>query len=130
MSSKKDVTETSNNAIGSPFPVELQTCLFQSIIKYRPIGINLHFSLINVQIYIRKSMGITLTCQQIEEFYQQYYDLDAEILEKEDFNLPFEEFDELIDLRRRVDSDTEVATEPVNRPKRARTAKAVKKKKK
>ena len=87
---------------------QLETGLFQAVIIYKPFGLDYNFNLLNIQIYIKRQFGISLSFGEISEFLREYYDLlKGDDIESTDFELPFEEYEDLMAARRISDLHSE-----------------------
>lgn len=118
---------------------QIETALYQAIILYRPIGIHSNFRLVNIHRYLVANMGTNITISEIKDYLDTLYDLKGlsevaiinkkkqdEEIPQEEFTLPFEEYEELIDKLRKADEASE-GTPP---KKKAPARKSTRKKKK
>lgn len=95
---------------------QMQTVFFQAVILYRPIGMHKHFQLINIQRYINRHMGKEWTYRELLEYLNKHYDLNLidqtqvnELKDIVDFDLPFEDYNYLIEQAREC-SESEGST--------------------
>lgn len=56
---------------------DTEICLFESIAKYPPIGVNRFFSILNSSIYMKKRLNKRITPQQTYEHVKGLYNLEA-----------------------------------------------------
>lgn len=56
---------------------ETEICLFESIAKYPPLGVNRYFSILNSTVYLQKRCNKRITQQQTLEHLKGLYNLDA-----------------------------------------------------
>lgn len=56
---------------------ETEICLFESIAKYPPTGVNRFFSILNSSIYLQKKLNKRITPQQTLEHLNGLYNLEA-----------------------------------------------------
>ena len=107
----------------SQYSPQLETGLFQAVILYKPFGLDYNFILLNIQIYIKRQFGIDLTFNEITGFLQTYYDiLKQDELEIKDFELPFEEYEDLIAPRRfsNVNSEDEIEDQTIKKKRKTK----------
>lgn len=56
---------------------ETEICLFESIAKYPPTGVNRYFSILNSSILLQKKLNKRITPQQTLEHLNSLYNLEA-----------------------------------------------------
>jgi hypothetical protein len=103
---------------------QMQTVFFQAVILYRPIGMHKHFQLINIQRYINRHMGKECTYRELVLYLNKYFDLNLidqtlvdELKEVVDFNLPFEDYNDLIEQVRECSESEESTPEKKGKKK-------------
>jgi hypothetical protein len=107
----------------------LETTLFQGIILYRPLGIHRHVRHILIQRYIMNNMGILVPLDAIKEKLEQLYDVEyTETIQNQDFELPYEDYEELKAVQRKADESSQ--EEEVQSQKSVKKKRIVKRKRK
>ncbi len=96
------------------FSQEIQTAMFTAICRYKPVGIHRIFRIISIKRHVNGTMGTLFHFDDIVEFLNQFYDIDQlESLElpESDFQLPYNEYGELMEKCRSNEFGS-VATTP------------------
>jgi hypothetical protein len=112
------------------WPPTLETFFYQGIILYRPIGIHKHIRHILIQRFILNNSGIHVPIDHIKAALDDLYDIEyMETLTKQEFELPFEEYDDIMELHRRAEEESQSEEEKVKKPVK-KASRVLRKKKK
>ncbi|KAI8905757.1 chromatin modification-related protein EAF7-domain-containing protein [Powellomyces hirtus] len=114
---------------------EQEIALFHALTKFRPVGVHKHFRMLSVQRFVAASTGVSFTIAQLWAHLATFYELDAlDAMADEtddditfearrrrsgypfkvvaEFQLPSEEFENLIVEQRKAASPTPVESTP------------------
>ncbi|KAI8899120.1 hypothetical protein BC833DRAFT_394809 [Globomyces pollinis-pini] len=113
---------------------QMTTVFLQAVVQFRPCGIHRHFRLLSVRRFLSAHMGTTVSLSQLKLKLEEFYDchtlnqlsLNTTPIgfELSDFTLPFEDYDDLMDKRRKADIPS-----PVDSPLLEKSKKLIKPKK-
>ena len=100
--------------------VDAEVALFRAICRYKPVGIHKHFRMYNLVKFLNQSSETQFSYESIQTELEKYYDLkgleDEDEIWEEEFELPWQDYGELIEEFGKAEVASETSPEATPSP--------------